>query len=323
MIAENEKRKLIVLTGPTSVGKTKLSLRLAKMVGGEIISADSMQVYRHMNIGTAKIRPEEMEDVPHHLIDCLNPDEEFNVSVFQQMALQAMEGIYERGHIPIVTGGTGFYIQALLKNVSFDEEERNDGYREKLEQIALQENGTDLLYQELLLQDKDAAEAIPKQNVKRVIRALEFKHYHGYCISEHNRKEALRDSDYQFAYFVLQRNRDELYRRIDERVDMMMEQGLLQEIMTIKDLGYADCTVSMQGLGYKQMLAFLNGECTLEEAVYRIKLETRHFAKRQMTWFRREKDCIFFNLSDMSEDDVLQEMARILKEKLIISGECR
>ena len=316
------KKKLVVISGPTSAGKTKLSIRLAKAINGEIISADSMQVYRHMDIGTAKIQPREMEGIPHYLIDCLNPDEEFNVSVFQQMALQAMETIYQKGKIPIIVGGTGFYIQALLKNVSFEDETKEDGYREQLEAIAGQSDGADILYNQLLTDDPDSAKIIPKQNVKRVIRALEFKHYHGYCISEHNRQEAEKESEYDFAYFVLYKDRDELYRGIEERVDLMMQNGLLDEVKELKMLGYSDCTVAMQGLGYKQLLSYLDGQCTLEEAVDRIKLETRHFAKRQMTWFRREKDCIFFNKSSMTEDDILSEMCRCLQEKNITAGDC-
>lgn len=315
------KKKLVVISGPTSAGKTGLSIRLAKAINGEIISADSMQVYRHMDIGTAKITPEETEGIQHHLIDCLNPDEEFNVSVFKQMALEAMEEIYNRGRIPIIVGGTGFYIQALLKNVTFEDEIRSDGYREQLESMASENGGMDVIYEKLLSEDPDAAKAIPKQNIKRVIRALEFKHYHGYCISEHNRNEAAKESDFEYAYFVLEKNRDDLYKGIEERVDIMMQKGLLNEIINLKELGYSDCTVAMQGLGYKQLLSYLDGNCTLDEAVYRIKLETRHFAKRQMTWFRREKDCIFFNKSLQSDDEILKQMCEILKNRNIILGD--
>lgn len=312
------KKPLVIISGPTSAGKTKLSIKLASAIGGEIISADSMQVYRLMNIGTAKITPEEMQGIPHYLIDCLNPDEEFNVSVFKELAGAALQNIYRNNHIPIIVGGTGFYIQALLKDVSFEEEDRSDGFREQLEEIAKTEEGIAHLYEQLKECDADSAAAIPKQNVKRVIRALEFYHYHGYCISEHNRQESARESEYNYVYFVLEKDRDELYEGIEKRVDLMMEQGLLQEIDRLEQLGYSDCTVAMQGLGYKQLLSYKRGECTLEEAVARIKLETRHFAKRQLTWFRRENDVIYFNKSVESENDIADSMLRILKERNII-----
>ncbi len=308
---------LIILSGPTSVGKTRLSLRLANVTGGEIISADSMQVYRGMDIGTAKITKEEMGNVPHHLIDCLDPKESFNVSLFKDLAEQAITDIRNRNRIPIVVGGTGFYIQALLKGITFSEEEE-DGYRLQLEQIGLSEEGAAELFDELKRIDPDSAAAIPRQNLKRVIRALTFHHYHGYPISEHNRTEKEKEPKYNFAYFVLTTDRDTLYDNINRRVDQMMADGLLKEVETLKKSGLKKSDVSMQGLGYKQLLACLDGEMTLPEAVTRIKTETRHFAKRQLTWFRREKDCIFFDKSRQSEDEILADMIRILKERRII-----
>ena len=311
---------LIILSGPTSVGKTRLSLRLAKATGGEIISADSMQVYRGMDIGTAKITKEEMGDVPHHLIDCLDPKESFNVSLFKDLAEQAITDIRSRNRIPIVVGGTGFYIQALLKGITFSEEEE-DGYRLQLEQKGLSEEGAAELYEKLKRIDPDSAAAIPRQNLKRVIRALTFHHYHGYPISEHNRAEKEKEPKYNFAYFVLTTDRDTLYDNINRRVDQMMADGLLKEVETLKESGLIKTDVSMQGLGYKQLLAYLDGEITLPEAVTRIKTETRHFAKRQLTWFRREKDCIFFDKSRQNEDEILADMIRILKERRIIPME--
>ena len=308
---------LIILSGPTSVGKTRLSLRLAKATGGEIISADSLQVYRGMDIGTAKITKEEMGDVPHHLIDCLDPKEPFNVSLFKDLAEQAITEIRSRNRIPIVVGGTGFYIQALLKGITFSEEEE-DGYRLQLEQKGLCEEGAAELFDELKRIDPDSAAAIPRQNLKRVIRALTFYHYHGYPISEHNRIEKEKEPKYNFAYFVLTTDREALYDNINRRVDQMMADGLLKEVETLKESGLIKTDVSMQGLGYKQLLAYLDGEITLAEAVTRIKTETRHFAKRQLTWFRREKDCIFFDKSRQNEDEILADMIRILKERRII-----
>lgn len=304
-----KKKPLIILTGPTAVGKTKASIGLAKAVDGEIISADSMQVYRHMDIGSAKIKPEEMEGIPHHLIDVLEPDDEFHVVKFQQLAKKAMREIWERGHIPIVTGGTGFYIQALLYDIDFDENEKEDAYRKELEAYA-REHGAESLHEKLALVDPASAEMIHPNNVKRVIRALEFYEQTGKRISEHNETQRQRESPYAFAYFVLTDDRAHLYERIDRRVDQMIEEGLVNEVQALKDKGYTKQLVSMQGLGYKEILDYLNGNCTLEEAIYTIKRDTRHFAKRQLTWFKRERDVIWIDkqASDYEEEQILDEM---------------
>lgn len=295
-------KPLIVLTGPTAVGKTALSIELAKAVGGEILSADSMQVYRGMDIGSAKIRPGEMQGVPHHLIDVLDPTEEFNVVVFQKLCRQALEGIYKRGHIPILTGGTGFYIQAVLRDIDFTENEENTDYRRELELLAARE-GPLALHEMLRAVDPGAAEAIHAHNIKRMIRALEFHHLTGEKISEHNEREAERQSPYRYCYFVLNDDREKLYRRIEERVDRMLEEGLAEEVRRLMEQGCHRDMVSMQGLGYKEILDYLAGETTLEEAVRRIKQGTRHFAKRQLTWFRREKDVIWLNKPDFGYDE--------------------
>ena len=289
-----KKKPLIILTGPTAVGKTKASIGLAKAVDGEIISADSMQVYRHMDIGSAKIKPEEMEGIPHHLIDVLEPDDEFHVVKFQQLAKKAMREIWERGHIPIVTGGTGFYIQALLYDIDFDENEKEDACRKELEAYA-REHGAEALHEKLALVDPSSAEMIHPNNIKRVIRALEFYEQTGKRISEHNETQRQRESPYAFAYFVLTDDRAHLYERINRRVDQMIEEGLVNEVQALKDKGYTKQLVSMQGLGYKEILDYLDGNCTLEEAIYTIKRDTRHFAKRQLTWFKRERDVIWIN----------------------------
>ena len=296
------KRPLIILTGPTAVGKTAASIGLAKAVNGEIISADSMQVYKYMDIGSAKITKEEMNGVPHHLVDVLDPMEDFNVVRFQQMAKAAMEGIYERGHIPIVVGGTGFYIQALLYDIDFTENENDDSYRKELEEMA-KEKGEEFLHSQLALVDPESAEQIHFHNVKRVIRALEFYHQTGKKISEHNAEEREKESAYHSAYFVLTDDRARLYDRIDRRVDLMMEQGLLQEVEHLRDRGLKREDVSMQGLGYKELFGYFDGEYSLEEAVRIIKRDTRHFAKRQLTWFRREHDVIWIDKSQIGRDD--------------------
>lgn len=304
-----KKKPLIILTGPTAVGKTKASIGLAKAIGGEIISADSMQVYRHMDIGSAKIKPEEMEGVPHHLIDVLEPDEEFHVVKFQELAKEAMQGIWKRGHIPVVTGGTGFYIQALLYDIDFDENEKEEAYRKEMEAYA-REHGAEALHEKLALVDPASAETIHPNNVKRVIRALEFYEQTGKRISEHNETQRQKESPYAFAYFVLTDDRAHLYKRIDRRVDQMIEEGLVAEVQALKDKGYTRQLVSMQGLGYKEILDYLDGNCTLEEAIYTIKRDTRHFAKRQLTWFKREQDVIWIDKQafDYDEGRILSEM---------------
>lgn len=316
------KKPLIILTGPTAVGKTHLSIRLAKAVQGEIISADSMQVYRHMDIGSAKIRPEEMEGVPHHLIDCLNPDEDFNVVRFQKMAKEAMAHIYQRGHIPILTGGTGFYIQAITGDIDFTQHGEDNSYRLALEKKAAEE-GAHSLHDMLQKVDPLSAQTIHANNVKRVIRALEYYNQTGQPISSHNLEQRQKTSPYQLAYFVLNDERSRLYQRIDQRVDEMISSGLVKEVETLKAMGCHPGMVSMQGLGYKEILAYLEGDCSLEEAVYILKRDTRHFAKRQITWFKREQDVEWFYKPDYEyqEEKILNGMLHSLKEKNIIPKE--
>ena len=312
------KRPLLILTGPTAAGKTALSIQAAKAFDGEIISADSMQVYKGMDIGSAKIRRDEMDGVPHHLIDVLEPEEPFHVVKFQELARAAMGEIYERGHLPIITGGTGFYIQALLYDIDFTENDADPAYRETLERLAM-ERGAAYLHGLLKERDPKAAQEIHENNVKRVIRALEFYEKTGTPISVHNAAQREKESPYRFAYVVLNRNRDELYRRIDRRVDQMMEAGLLEEVDTLRKRGYDRSYVSMQGLGYKELLAYLDGECTLEEAVYILKRDTRHFAKRQLTWFKRERDTDWLSLDQKTDEEALADLTEILKRRGVIS----
>lgn len=303
------KKPLVVLTGPTAVGKTSLSIRLAKSIGGEIISADSMQIYRHMDIGSAKIRPDEMCGVPHYLIDELEPWEEFHVVRFQQMARNAMEQIYRNGHIPIIVGGTGFYIQAVLYDINFTQEKCDLDYRKSLEEYAAQ-YGEHALHAKLTEVDPKSAEMIHANNIKRVIRALEYHHTTGQMISVHNAMEREKVSPYDSVYFVLNDDRERLYERINRRVDQMMKDGLTAEVAALKEMGCRRNMISMQGLGYKEILAYLDGEYSLEEAVYRIKRDTRHFAKRQITWFKREKDVIWIQKNDYNyeEEKILKFM---------------
>lgn len=319
---ENRKAKkpLLILTGPTAVGKSALSIGLAKAVGGEIISADSMQVYRGMDIGTAKIMPEEMQGVPHHLIDVLEPQEEFNVVVFQKKCKEAMTQIYQRGNIPIIVGGTGFYIQSVLYDIDFTQNNPDTSYRAKLEEFA-RIRGKEELHQELARVDEASAKTIHPSNVKRVIRALEYYHQTGEKISEHNEAQRQKQSPYQFIYYVLSLPRPLLYERINQRVDQMRQQGLVDEVKRLKEQGCTRDMVSMQGLGYKEILAALDGELTIEEAFEKIKRETRHFAKRQFTWFRRERDVTWLEKERFdSEAALLDHCQREISQKLFIGA---
>ena len=312
------KRPLIILAGPTAVGKTALSVRLAKRINAKIISADSMQVYRYMDIGSAKIRPEEMDGVPHHLVDVLDPKEDFNVVRFQQMAKDAAREIWAKGRIPLVVGGTGFYIQALLYDIDFTENDGDIVYRQELEKIA-REKGGEYLHTLLEAVDPQASTTIHPNNIKRMIRALEFHRQTGGKISEHNEKERAKESPYNYAYLVLTDERGRLYERIDKRVDLMLGEGLEDEVRFLREQGVKRGATAMQGLGYKEIYAYLEGECTLEEAVRVIKRDTRHFAKRQLTWFKREKDVIWADRSLLGGDDAIMDfMMGALKDKTII-----
>ncbi len=311
-----DKKPLIILTGPTAVGKTALSIHLAKKINGEIISADSMQVYKGMDIGSAKITKEEMDGVKHHLIDVLEPSEEFNIVKFQTLSKQAMEEIYAKGKIPIIAGGTGFYIQSVLYDIDFEENNSGKEYRTHLENLAKEEGGCDKLYEMLMNIDPNSAKAIHANNVKRVIRALEFFKETGTKISEHNEEQKQKESPYNFCYFVLNDERERLYANIDKRVDIMLDNGLIDEVKSLHLKGYTKDMVSMQGLGYKEILSYLDGEISLDRAIYLIKRDTRHFAKRQLTWFRREKSVTWVNKPDFCYEnkEILEYMLTKLKE---------
>lgn len=311
--------KLVILTGPTAVGKTHLSIQLAKKINGEIISADSIQVYKGMDIGSAKITKEETDGIHHHLIDILEPKEEFNVHIFKKLATKAINDISSRGKIPIIVGGTGFYIQAVLYDINFDDTETDYEYREYLEQLA-KDKGNAFLHNMLKEVDPESAAAIHCNNLKRVIRALEYYKQTGKKISEHNEKERENKSPYNFAYFVLNDKRDKLYNRINQRVDIMFDNGLLKEMETLIAKGYTRDLVSMQGIGYKELFNYFDGKTSLDETKELIKKNTRHFAKRQLTWFRREKDVTMLNIDEFNYDrlKVLNEMLNFLKNKEII-----
>ncbi len=316
-IEMSKKSPLIILTGPTAVGKTELSIELAKKLNGEIISADSVQVYRGMDIGSAKVTTQEQQGIKHYLIDVLNPDEEFNVFLFKQMASEAICEIYAKGKIPIIAGGTGFYIQSVLYDIQFAESENEDeSYRNYYESLAI-ENGNEYIHDLLKEIDPEYAATVHFNNSKRVIRALEFYKQTGQKMSEHNQQQQENESPYDFHYFVLNRDRKILYERINQRVDIMIEQGLEDEVKRMLEAGYDRDLVSMQALGYKEMASYLEGELSLDEAIETIKRDTRRFAKRQLTWFRREKTVTFMNYEDFDNDGmkILDGMLQLISER--------
>lgn len=287
-LRENNRPPLVIIAGPTASGKSAAAVELSKRCSGSVISADSMQVYRGMDIGSAKITRDEMQGIPHYLIDILDPTDEWNVVRFQKEAKAALSDIYAKGRLPFLCGGTGFYIQSLLYDINFTEIREDTSYREELQRIAERE-GPKVLHERLRLVDPASADAIPEGNVKRVIRALEYAKESGEKISSHNETEKARSAAYDALYFVLTMERARLYARINERVDRMVREGLVEEVARLKAAGLSASSVSMQGLGYKQILQYLDGTWTLEEAIEEIKIQTRHFAKRQLTWFRREE----------------------------------
>lgn len=312
------KKPLVVIGGPTACGKTGFSIALAKKIGGEVISADSMQVYRYMDIGTAKVTPEEMQDIPHYLIDELYPDEEYNVMLFQQKAKSYMEEIWRKGHIPILAGGTGFYINALLYDNDFTETENDTAFREECYAYA-KERGPEALYERLKEADPEYAAGIHANNVKRVTRALEYFHLTGETLSAHNAAQKQKASPYNAAVFLLTMGRERLYRRIEERVDNMLRQGLAEEVQGLLQRGFHPELVSMQGIGYKEIVPYCRGECTLEEAAAQLKTNTRRFAKRQLTWFRRQTDGLWLDM-DRAPAEVMAEALDCLKARGIWQG---
>ncbi len=300
----NRDKKLYIIAGPTAVGKSDLGVELALRIGGEVISADSMQVYRHMDIGTAKITPHEMRGVRHHMIDIIEPTEPYHVYDFKIRAKKACEEIYSRGHIPIVVGGTGFYIQALLYDIDFSEKGKDDAIRTELLTVA-DTQGPEALHDILKRLDPDTAATLHPNNVKRVIRAIEYARQNSDTIYEHNEKMRNRISPYDFKYFVLNDDRQAVYERIDRRVDVMIKEGLEDEVRSLVSMGCTSDMTSMQGIGYKQMLMYINGEIDLAEAIRLIKRDSRHYAKRQLTWFNRERDLVWIDRGRFPDNEAI------------------
>ncbi|MCR5846798.1 MAG: tRNA (adenosine(37)-N6)-dimethylallyltransferase MiaA [Lachnospiraceae bacterium] len=311
------KKPLIVIAGATATGKSNLAVNIAKHIGGEIISADSMQIYKYMDIGTAKISEKEMKGIKHHLIDVLTPDSSFDAITFKNLATKAMDDIYANGHIPIIAGGTGFYIQAVTRDIDFTEEDENLK-REEITEF-YNKYGEDSLFERLKEIDEESTHIIPKQNVKRVIRAIEFYEIHHKKISEHNSEQQLKTSPYNLAYFVIDQNRKDLYEKIDRRVDIMMKEGLLEETrILLNKYEYDPQSGFLNAIGYKELIEYLNGNISLERAVELIKQNSRHYAKRQITFFKREKDAIYLNRDELNEEMIENEIIKVLKNKEII-----
>lgn len=299
------KKPLIVIAGPTACGKTASSVLLAKKIDGEIISADSMQVYKYMDIGTAKIKQEETKGIKHYLIDEFYPDEDFSIAVFKEKATQYINEIYNKGKIPILVGGTGFYINSVIYNNDFTETKRDDTYRKELEQLAINK-GNDFLHNMLKTVDLKSSEDIHKNNVKKVIRALEYYKLTGEKISTHNEREKQREKEYNTTFFVLNMDRKKLYDRINLRVDIMIKDGLVDEVKDLLNKGYKKELVSMQGIGYKEIVKYLEGEYSLDYAIEIIKRDTRHFAKRQLTWFKHQaEEAIWIDTNMFDNEDIL------------------
>ncbi len=290
-----EREKLVVIVGPTAVGKTQLSLELAQQFNGEIISGDSMQVYRGMDIGTAKAEPAELALVPHHLIDIKNPDEEYSVAMFQESATQLINSINGRGGLPFIVGGTGLYIESVTHRFQFSQATQDPELRERLQRLADTE-GVDALHARLADVDPVTAERLHPNDVKRVIRALEIYESTGYKMSDFQLRA--QHSPYELVMIGLTMDRAILYERINRRVELMIEAGLIEEVRGLLDKGYDASLVSMQGLGYKELIPYLYGEITLEKAINDIKQRTRHFAKRQLSWFRRMPEIQWFDMTD-------------------------
>lgn len=312
------KKNIVIIAGPTASGKTKIGIELAKKIDGEIVSADSMQIYKYMDIGSAKPTREEMQGVPHHMIDVVDPKEEFSVAFYRQMAVDCIDNIIKRGKVPIIVGGTGLYINSLTYPLDFTETAKDEEYRFYLQNLA-EEKGSHFIHEMLKEVDPESYNRLHPNDLKRIIRALEVYKNTGRPISEFQRESKKREIDFNLAYFGLTMDRTKLYERINQRVDEMFEKGLIDEVKKLKEMGYTKDMTSMQGIGYKEVFDYLDGYLTLEEVKDIIKQNTRRYAKRQLTWFRREDRIFWINLDEFSSiDEVLNVMINYIKEKFMI-----
>ncbi|WP_434293699.1 tRNA (adenosine(37)-N6)-dimethylallyltransferase MiaA [Clostridium botulinum] len=308
---------LLIIAGPTAVGKTDISIKLAEKLNGEIISADSMQIYKYMDIGSAKITKDEMKGIPHHLIDVVEPHEEFNVSSFKALAEKSIKDIWNRGKLPIIAGGTGLYINSLIYNYDFTDADRDEKYREYLTKLA-EDKGKEYVHSLLKDIDEESYEKLYPNDLKRVVRALEVYKITGKSISEYTKEneKKLYDIPYNVNYFILNMNREVLYERINKRVDIMMGKGLIEEVKKLESMGYTPDMQSMKGIGYKEVLFYLNGDISLDEAIYLIKKGSRNYAKRQLTWFRKDKRYIWIDKDKYSsEEEIVDKIIKMVKDK--------
>lgn len=303
-------KNLLIIAGPTAVGKTEISIKLAKEINGEIISCDSMQIYKDMDIGSAKISKDEMDGVRHYLIDIIEPNEEFSVAAFKENAENIIEDIYKREKVPMVVGGTGLYINSLIFNYSFGDTSKDEEYRKELEKVA-NEKGKDYVHNMLKDIDVESYKKLYPNDLKRVIRALEVYKVTGKTMSKYLSEQKIYDIPYNVHYYVLNMNRENLYERINKRVDIMMEKGLLNEVKELKDKGYTKDMQSMKGIGYKELLLYLDGEISLECAVDMIKQFSRNYAKRQLTWFRKDKRVVWIDKDNFTNDE---EIVKFIKK---------
>lgn len=313
------KKSLIIITGPTASGKTSIAVALAKKIGGEIISGDSMQVYKHMDIGTAKVTSEEKEGVPHYMIDEFEPDQECSVAVFQKKVKAYMDEIYNKGKIPIIVGGTGFYIRAITHDIEFEELDSDTSIRDRLMDEA-KKHGPDYLHNRLEQVDPVSAENIHKNNIQRVVRALEYYQQTGEPISIHNEREKTRKTPYNLAFFALNMDRNLLYSRIGQRVDQMVEEGLVDEVKELFDKGYSRDLPSMRGIGYKEFYPYFEQNESLDSCIDILKQNTRHYAKRQLTWLKHQADPIWVDVDsyNFNKDEILKLLVNVLEENRII-----
>ena len=314
-----ELKPLVILVGPTAVGKTAASIGLAKALNGEIISGDSMQIFKGLDIGTAKISKEEMDGVVHHLIDIKEPWESFSVAEFKRLADEAIEDIYSRGKMPIIVGGTGFYVNSVLYEYHFGEADTDEAYRNQLQQY-LDEHGNDALWK--LLQEKDPASAqrLHSNDTKRVMRALEVLHVTGVPASERQSTLDRQTMRYNAVYIALTMPREILYDRINLRVELMMKEGLEQEVRRALESGVPQDALSMTSIGYRQMIQYFNGEISLERAVELIQRDTRHFAKRQLTWFRHDPNIQWVDKHGKTDAQIEAELLNLVQSTLNVAG---
>ncbi len=296
-----QKEKVIVICGPTASGKTALSIELAKQINGEIVSADSMQIYKDMDIGTAKPTQEEKQGIKHYLIDFVSPDERYSVADYKQDAKKAIREILKKGKVPIIVGGTGLYVDSLIYEIEYPNIEFDEKYREKLEK-EVEENGLEELYEKAKEIDNEAIQKISKNDKKRILRILEIYHATGKNKTEQEKESRKKEVEYDYKVFALKWDREMLYERINKRVDIMLEQGLIEEVKSIYEK-YNKFPTAMQGLGYKEVVEYLENKTTKEEMIEKIKQETRRYAKRQMTWFRKNKQTIWLNGEDKKQNN--------------------